>query len=99
MKFSCILAVTAISAGGAFIGGASFVQAAPVTGIIQAAPSVRTLANGSAETSSVEKAYYYHRRHYYRHYYHPYYRHYHYRRYYRPYYYHRYYRPWNPWSW
>ncbi|PNG24953.1 hypothetical protein [Methylocella silvestris] len=64
---------------------ADLAAAAPTSGFVATAPAIRALA-APAEPQATEKAYYYHRRRYYRPYYH--------RRYYRRYYYHpRYYHP------
>ena len=99
MKIQRLLTVAALAVYGAFIGSASMAQAAPMTGLLLAAPAVRTLEQPNIEAFPVEKTYYY-RRHYWRpayhrHYYHRYYYHprYYRRHYYHPYYHRYYYRP------
>ena len=83
-----------IAALAAFVVSSGVFRAAPASGLLQGAPSVRALRLRQAHPA-VEKAYYY-RRYYHRRYYRPYYhRYYHpyYRPYYRRYYHHRYYHP------
>lgn len=93
MKFSRLLAVAALAAFGALVGGASVVQATPMAGLLSAAPAVRTLEKPDVVAVPIEKSYYYYRRHYRHPYYHRryYHRYYYHPRYYRRHYYHPYY--------